>query len=379
MSQLDGSLSSIVRLTGGGTHQPPAFNLLAGQVYRATVEQVNAGAVLLRIGELSLRAVTDVKVMTGQTLLLKMNRETAPPSLEIIRVLPMPTHQASRQQQAPPEKSLNNRIQSLLSRQASPLMLFSILEQLDAQRHSPELIASAEAVKAHLLSPRQAGDPALLQAAIDKSGLWLEALLRALLTDPGQAIRLQDDLKFALLRLRALQGNASAPGLAQLLDEGLASTLSQITEGVLARMSLHQINSVLQAEQGHLHWSVDLPLHMADQTTLLSITIRREQGRNNGKENSDPARQSWQVELDTELARLGPVRISLFLRQQQLSVALEASRNNTVDLFAQSLLSLEEDLRDRGFRVETLLSRPLPAHAHSAGDPWFENLIEVSV
>lgn len=377
MSQLDGSLSSILRLAGSGTHQSPQYNMLAGQVYRATVEQVNAGAVLLRIGEFSLRALTEIKVVPGQTLLLKLNRNSEPPSLEIVRVLPLPQQQPQRNYQRPEEKPLNSRIQALVARQASPLMLFSMLAGLDPERYPAELNASLEAIKAHLLVPAQVTDPALLQVAISKSGIWLEAILRAILVDPGKAHLLQDDLKVALLRLRVSRAPGQSSGMAQLLDEGLASTLSQVTDGVLARMGLHQINSVLQAEQGHQHWSVDLPLRLADQTIVLALTIRREHGAED--ENGRRAEHSWHVELDTELTRLGPVRVSVFLRQNQLSVALEASQKGTVNLFAQGLVDLEQNLRDQGFKVETLLSRPLPANEPAAGDAWFENLIEVSV
>lgn len=376
MSQLDGSLSSILRLSGSGTHQSPPFNMLSGQIYRATVEQVNAGAVVLRIGEFSLRASTDVKVVPGQTLLLKFNRNSEPPSLEIVRVLPLPTQQPHRHQQVREEKPLNSRIQSLVARQASPLLLFTLLAGLDPERYPPELKANLDAINAHLLSEQQVTNPAGLQNAISKSGLWLEAILRVIQADPSQVAQLQDDLKVALLRLRANQGSGAGGGISQLLDEGLASTLSQVTDGVLARMGLHQVNSVLQAEQGHLHWSVDLPLRLNDQTIILALTIRREHGRD-GEEGREL--HSWHVELDTELARLGPVRASVFLRQHHLSVALEASNDKAVNLFAQGLVELEQNLREQGFKVETLLSRPLPANEPAAGDSWFENLIEVSV
>lgn len=365
--------TSISRIAGSGGQARSLQMLQPDQVYRAIVEQVNAGALVLRIGELNLRATTDLKVVAGQALLVKLNRQTQPHSLEIIRVFPVAHANPQPRPAAHPGRSFKDRIQHLVSRQASPLLLFSLIEDIGDTHYFPDGLRNAiEAISQHLLTPAALANPEALQRAGTNSGMWHEALLRAALKQPTRLSTLSRDQKSALLAMQELRN--SNEGLAELMGAGFASTLAQVTDGVLARLNLQQIQSVLEAEQGQSFWTLDLPVRLREEVILIAMTVRREQKG----QQQNAAQRSWEVELDTDLPQLGRLRISVFLRQQHLSVSLEAMRHSTVNLFARHLMQLESQLRDNGLKVETLLSRPMPSGSSYADQPWFSNLLEVS-
>ncbi len=344
-----------VAATSLGRQSPDRSPLQAGQIYRARVEKVDVdGSFLLKVGGHTLRLAAGMSLVPGQELLIRMTTPGASPSFSVMRVLPPGQDEAGNPR--PVNDAVVNALQVMATRQQPLAGLLAWLARFRG--------TAAEAPLAALLgrfsSPRELVQPQRLQGAMRDSGLLLEPRLAAAAANPAELpAALDGDFK---LMLWQLLGNGGE------LDEGLADIL----EGLLAHISLRQLRSVRQAEDGHFYWSLELPLAWGDRLLPVSITLRRERGLITPE---NPEQNSWEVEFSLEAEPLGSLDVHIFLKDQQVSVSLEAERPDAVSALHEDIETLREALSLQGFHVESVVSRP---SAEEAGNPAAREFSAVS-
>lgn len=321
-----------------GRYPPEPSSMQAGQLYRARVEHADAdGSYLLKVGNHTLRLAAGLSLVPGQELLIRMTMPGGSPSFSVMQVLPAVHHKGGSN--TPVNDAVMSALQVMASRQQPLSGLLSLLERI--RDRSPETALAV--LKGRFSKPQELVHPQRLQGAILDSGLLLEPRLAAATANPAYLEdALGGDFKLMLWRLLGQSGA---------LDHELADVL----EGLLANISLRQLRSVRQAEDGHFHWSLELPLVWGDRLVPVNMSLRRERGL------LTPDRQeqtSWEVEFSLAAEPLGSLDVHIFLKQQQLSISIEAERPTTVKVLQNGIDTLRETLTTQGFQVETVVSRP---------------------
>jgi hypothetical protein len=283
-------------------------------------------------------------------------------------------------------------LRKFVPRQQNPALLLANLAWI-AQRKSgaetlPRPVVQAAAHLWHALPEAEAlGDPKALEAAIAKSGVFLEAKLAAHrgAADP----RFATDLKTLMLTLqKALQaqgakpssthsdaaGHApvptargpltalpSAPATFAVLDEPTQhlNELSRQTDGALARLTTVQISNSAPdpAVQSML---IDLPVRHEDRAAILRLRIEHDGSRRRDGDGAD----SWTVEAAVDLGAVGALRAKVTLMRKRIGVQLRAESPAIVAALAQRADELEAMLAESGLEVD----RVVCLHGMPAGD-----------
>jgi hypothetical protein len=271
---------------------------------------------------------------------------------------------------------ITDALRKFVPRQQNPALLLANLAWI-AQRKSgvetlPRPVVQAAAHLWHALPEAEAlADPKALEAAIAKSGVFLEANLAAPRgpADP----RFAADLKTLMLTLqRALTtygakpssahsdaaGHApvptargplttlpSAPATLAVLEEPSQqlNELSRQTDGTLARLTTVQIaNSAPDpAVQSML---IDLPVRHEDRAAVLRLKIEKDGSR---RRDGDGA-ESWTVEAAVDLGAIGALHAKVTLIGKRIGVQLRAESPAIVSALAQRTDELEAMLASRG-------------------------------
>jgi hypothetical protein len=283
-------------------------------------------------------------------------------------------------------------LRKFVPRQQNPALLLANLAWI-AQRKSgaetlPRPVVQAAAHLWHALPEAEAlGDPKALEAAIAKSGVFLEAKLAAHrgAADP----RFATDLKTLMLTLqKALQaqgakpssthsdaaGHApvptargpltalpSAPATFAVLDEPTQhlNELSRQTDGALARLTTVQISNSAPdpAVQSML---IDLPVRHEDRAAILRLRIEHDGSRRRDGDGAD----SWTVEAAVDLGAVGALHAKVTLMGKRIGVQLRAESPAIVAALAQRADELEAMLAESGLEVD----RVVCLHGMPAGD-----------
>jgi hypothetical protein len=230
-------------------------------------------------------------------------------------------------------------------------------------------------------------DPKALEAALSRSGAFLEAKL-ASPESPGQGASLASDLKALMLTLsRTLQesgaraaaarsdtaGHApvptqrgpltplnAAPATLSLLDapQQQLNELSRQTEGAIARLTTVQIaNNAPDQTQSFL---IELPIRHDDRASVLRLRIEQENRQRHDAESGN----AWSVEAALDLGAIGALHARVTLRGQRVGVQLRAESPGVVQALSARSGELEAMLRDAGLEVD----RVVCLHGMPAGD-----------
>lgn len=398
----------------------------AGDKLLATVLRLVSQGAILAVGRTQILARSLAPLQVGQNLKLEvLQPRSDPPVLRILNAsrTPNPAEQALR---------------TLLPRQTSLAPLLANLGQLARAGATATPAASTTAGTAaapNSALPRpvteqlqqllrllpdvaQASRPDGLKQALQDSGLFLEARLARLLTantgaSPAalqrQAAHLfGGDLRAGLLRLAtALQASQpqTPPGSAQagartgtatpapvrgmppqpqaqasanlagLSPAAAGRELLQQVEGALARIQLHQLQSLSQSqspsqspsptqsaplqaplqlasgnEANRAVWALELPLRNGQEQDLFGLHIQRDGGK--GTAGTHP--EVWSVTLAFDLAGLGPVRTQISLYEGQISAQFWAEQAETRARFQTHLDQLQARLSAVGLHVGRL-------------------------
>jgi hypothetical protein len=283
-------------------------------------------------------------------------------------------------------------LRKFVPRQQNPALLLANLAWI-AQRKGgvetlPRPVVQAAAHLWHALPEAEAlADPKVLEAAIAKSGVFLEANLAAPRgpTDP----RFGSDLKTLMLALhRALQsygakpssahsdaaGHApvptargpltalpSSPATLAVLEEPSQqlNELARQTDGTLARLTTVQISNSAPdpAVQSML---IDLPVRHEDRAAVLRLKIEKDGSRRRDGDGAD----SWTVEAAVDLGAIGALHAKVTLIGKRIGVQLRAESPAVVAALSQRTDELEAMLAESGLDVD----RVVCLHGMPAGD-----------
>lgn len=251
-------------------------------------------------------------------------------------------------------------------------------------RAAQQVLAGRVAIDA----PRFNG--ASLQAAIRGSGIFQEATLAH-----GQAALPQADMKSALLTLRSTLTNwlgqqAPVAAVAQVppplrgtipraraaeappidpdtAPEAIGKQLLERTESALARVRLHQHASLPDPVSKTADWSMDLPVMVGAQQTLLHIHIHGDQQGESEAANE----RGWQMRFALSLPELGEVGAQVTLRAGATGVMLWATEPTASAALEAEIDALRESLGNAGLRPGAVIVRhgepPAPTTAAPSG------------
>ncbi|MBE7731812.1 flagellar hook-length control protein FliK [Devosia faecipullorum] len=268
---------------------------------------------------------------------------------------------------ANPQAALTQMVQQALVRQDSVVGLTTALTHIVGRVALPEAVMkAAQQVLAQRLSLDGGGpDGAALQRAVKNSGIFQEAMLAG-----GQAKAAGGDMKTALLGLQRQLGawlgdqpgveqvRAIPPPLKGVLPRARAENGSQgslpdepelagkvlleRTEAALSRLRLHQNASLPEpASRQEAQWSLDLPVVLNGQQSLLHIQIHRDR---NGDEAGPEEDRGWQVRFAINLSDMGEVGAQVSLRGAATGVLLWAENDALAAALDEGVGALRQEL-----------------------------------
>lgn len=266
-----------------------------------------------------------------------------------------------------PQAALTQMVQQALVRQDSVIGLTTALTHIVGRVALPEAVMkAAQQVLAQRLSLDGGGlDGATLQRAVKNSGIFQEAMLAG-----GQAKAAGGDMKTALLGLQRQLGawlgdqpgveqvRAIPPPLKGVLPRARAENGAQgslpdepelagkilldRTEAALSRLRLHQNASLPEpASRQEAQWSLDLPVVLNGQQSLLHMQIHRDR---DGDEAGPAEDRGWQVRFAINLSDMGEVGAQVSLRGAATGVLLWAENDTVATALEESVGVLRQEL-----------------------------------
>lgn len=293
---------------------------------------------------------------------------------------------------ATPQAALAQMVQAAVPRQGAVTNLTAALTAIAGRVALPEpvLRAAQQVLAGRVAIDGSRFDGTILQTALRGSGVFQEAGLAR-----GQVALPQADMKSALLALRQtlttwlgqqapvtavayiappLKGSvprARASEAPPQLDPGdppetIGRQLLDRTESALARVRLHQHAALPDALGRTGDWSMDLPVLVGSQQTLMHIQIHRDQGN----ETAEAGDRGWQLRFALNLPGLGEVGAQVSLRAGATGVMLWATEPATSAALEADLGLLRDSLAATGLNPSAVIVRhgaPPPPPSAPAG------------
>jgi flagellar hook-length control protein FliK len=326
-------------------------SLMPGQLLQAKVLSENRdGFIRVQIGVAKLVAETRLTPSPGQTLTLQVQKTDGKlPQLQLL----LPTSDAQLR-----TESLKN----LLPKQQPLPQVLSRIDQLAQPRNPaslPEPIRqAATTLSTTVVRIEQPDFRQVISQALISSGLLTE---RNLLRQIPQ----QSDLKLNLLKLLGLLQqpmSANATGLVKTtvakpnptpltpeVDTKLIADLIRQVEGGIARIQLHQLASINQEDPAQPLWQFELPIRQGEKIDSWHIQLEKEP-----KSPDSPDGQGWNIVLRIDLEPLGPMRVNLKLRDDNISSIFWVEKETTKTSLEQNLPRLSRAFANAGLKVDKL-------------------------
>ncbi len=146
---------------------------------------------------------------------------------------------------------------------------------------------------------------------------------------------------------------ASSAGPPDNPGQRLAGELSRQVEGALSRIQYNQLSSVPQEDPSRLMWQVELPLRQAERLEHFMMRVEEEKK----KHGSADGQTAWRVDLEMNLAPLGPMRVRIGLLGDKVSSVFWAERDDTTALIQRRMHELRENLQAVGLEIGQLMAR----------------------
>lgn len=279
---------------------------------------------------------------------------------------------------ASPQQALAQMVQQALPRQNSVLALTTALTSALGRAGLPEPVAkAAQQVLARQTVLDGKIDSASLKTALRDSGVFHEALLAG-----GRPAAAAGDMKAALLGLqrelgkwlgpqgavervaqippplrgltpRSRMRDAPVPELPADLSEA-GKVLQERTEHALGRLRLHQNASLPDGTpRAETNWSMDLPVIIHGQPTLLQMQIQRDAEDDAAR----PEDRGWQVRFAVQIGDHGEVGAQISMRGKSTGILLWADDPTTAATLNAALGELREDLTAVGLISGALVVR----------------------
>lgn len=390
------------------------LSLKVGQTLQASVTQVDAkGNVQLQAGQHTLVTQSSHPLKQGQTLQLTvtgMDKQQRPVLQFGPGVTANPAPQTAGTQQ---QQQIMQALRSSLPKQGD---IPSLATQLQSALKTPDLpqnIRQAiQQVVQHSL-PLQSSMPAKdVQTAIKQSGQFLESTLAQSAKTATSAPTLSGDLKANLSRLlqqlsalQQAQPNTQAKATQtqttalvyerpqastqmpsgnptpdhtkapqQLLHPQQAHTAKAADTQQAQQLTQDSQNQILQQLKGkatgalhsiqtqqlqHLQtqgessnqWQMTLPVYMEDQTLTLDLVIQKDASEHQD-ENADN-NHDWQFFLHLDIPNLGPMKINVSLKNQQLTTCIIAEQQSTQQLLQAHADDLAQQLHTKDIQLHS--------------------------
>jgi flagellar hook-length control protein FliK len=384
-----------------GKHENPllgtrtASEFRTGQLLEATIlSNSRNGVVQLRIGTTELTAHTNVSLPKNAHIELKVMQ--LQPQL-LLKILPT-TETGAQLAQAATRQPLRQAMLTLLPKQGSPLPVFTAVSSPNITKALTAELPTLQPLLRQVMNALPTRNDMIqlsgLKQAIQQSGVFYEARLASLAMN-NQAI-LAPDIKALLTRLRAgyeratprlppakspattstpsatptstVTGGAnelvppplrgSVPAIHKHAHTGReltnAEMQSEITllprklEAALSRISLFQVATAENFNDGQMLWQLEIPVRHGDNVDMVALTIEREQ---HGQGEAD---ESWAVDLALDLPQLGELHIHTSLNQEGIHSSFRTRSPEAQALIESRLSSLREALEQQGLAVQSL-------------------------
>ncbi|HEU4604242.1 MAG TPA: flagellar hook-length control protein FliK, partial [Steroidobacteraceae bacterium] len=274
-------------------------------------------------------------------------------------------------------------LRRFIPRQESPALMLANLAWLaqgkNAAQLPKEVVDAAAQLWRSLPDARALQNPAQLQAAIERSGTFLESNLAASPSGkPNPDIT--TDIKALMLELsRTLRDNGARPALARsdvsapaplptangtlsslphspatfsLLDTPgqQLNELSRQTDGALARLTTVQLANN-SADPSNPALLIELPVRVEDRASVLRLRIERD----GASSKQEAEAQSWSVEAAMDLGSAGSLHARVSLQGHRIAVQIRASSPSVVEALSAQRGNLESMLRNAGLEVDRVV------------------------
>jgi hypothetical protein len=227
---------------------------------------------------------------------------------------------------------------------------------------APALEKAVQSLLARILPGDSRITPTQIRRSLLESGLFLESRLAA-----GEAP--VNDFKANLLRLlfllRPVFGPESGqPGTppatepripAGTVDNAIARLFTDLlrqSEGSLARVQTHQLNSLPSEDGTRQVWQFEIPIQHRERIDDFLIRLEQERVRKEGQDET-----IWKLTLNFDIQPLGPVAARLSLQGEEISSLFQAEQAESAALIERHLPQLNDALIRAGLKVGRL-------HAH---------------
>jgi hypothetical protein len=378
-------LTPIIRDTTGNVSNPSSvLTLHVGQVIKASTLSGTpngriGGNAVIRIGNESLQVRSQLKLMAGDRLTLRVTGLHPRTWLSVVSI-------NDTSPVGPPNPTFKPYLLQLQPRQGGWPILFTALNTLlknqTVSTLPPAIKQLSEVLLRGISSRSEITQTAALRHTLLNSGLFLEAKLGDLLK--GKNAPLEGDLKGLILtllnrlnsqpnRLNDLRRSILLPDQQQAprppnrdsqpepqarshpLDPALMEqacvleTLRRVGEAALARIALHQITAAEHAMDGNACWMVEVPVRQGQDSDIVHLRIARE-NRDKRREQSP----RWSVTLALDLPELGPLHIQITLGNTQISGVFWAEKRQTGKILQTEFARLHQALENQGLQVVKL-------------------------
>jgi len=343
------------RLRTTGDTNALLARLRPGQQLQAQVLEVRLGQILLRIGDTTLAAQSNIPLASGARLQLRVEQGLPTPVLRILPDTPQPS--------APSITLLRH----ALARQLPAIEIRQQLARLALEKTEAPSLARTTAAMLKTGVPTDQLDAATVRHQFERSGLFLEARLAAGTPPPA------DDRKLMLLRLRqqllpegritAVAERPAEDGVLRPRGDQLLDRLLTLVEGELGRIQQHQARTLPGDDPNRQVWQFELPLRQGTQHQEVTIHIERDRKT----PTEDRSSTDWRVDIHFDFGELGKVSARVSLCDGQVRCAFHSQRPATARRFEQALSRLESRLKDAGLEVAALSSlEGMPRHSGTA-------------
>ena len=385
--------------------------LQTGQsTYAKIVEQLpNKTDIILRIGQQTLQAKTDIPVTVGETVKVTVEKTAS----ELILKVKSPAQQSNiidtSLRQLIPKQTSVNAFQQALSHVFTSINQLTLTSQNTQTKELASQSAQLKRLAFNILQalPERQGLTSSegLKTALQHSGVFLEPKLRQallasysilaasqhsmkklplsgqnpLLTSNQSAIGFtQTDLKSNLIKLiqvlkswpkmpssspqptsenPLLTPNKSpvtvaiATNPALLLENQIKELMSK-TEGAVAKITLNQLASANAESSGNRQtWQIEIPFLSNQSSESIFLQIEREDTSNSQHPEEE---QKWTISLEMNPPKLGLIKNKLSLNKQHVNADFWADNPETRDLIQQHLDVFKKQLINANLQPERI-------------------------
>ncbi len=274
---------------------------------------------------------------SGMQLTLKVSQIGSPPVFQILSA------------DIDAETKIKDTFKQLLPQQTSPPLLIDSLRQLLRQLPVEASVADSLKVLArqillNLPTPTQLTDAKQIRYHFEHSGLFLEKSLAEVIAGKTPQ-NLQEDFKFKLSKLLDLiqYELAARPEHEATKEVDLLKDSQQKTQGVLARLTLDQLNSLPKDDALKHSWTLELPFFhiQADDSVKLQIELDQHHAEADTGKN-------WAVSITITPPELATIHCRVSCYDGTINTRFWSEAIDTVNTINAHLDHLKKQLESKG-------------------------------